>query len=315
MKTTVILCIVIMVGMVAADYTSAAPDGFIPDVTVSSVSSATVTPTELDNSEGEYSHSTVTVTEPSTDDFTWSLVNWSSVSWLGAGNPLRGLDYCGYSDGYYIMSPRDGFLYIINMSDGTKHDEIPLDAANAYAYGSYPYSSVNVNDWVDNVIYHSPDLGVTWSTVTNPTNAEGRGMDCDYTAELVWETCDDYAIYSFTHGSTSGTAYDVSGSIPSQMSGLATFEYGGDTWLAVTCYISPNAYFYRVGTSTLDYMGYGELPYAATFNRSYGITYFPDSDTFFWSFKNVSNNCYLIEMSLTLTGLEQSTWGSIKSQF
>lgn len=315
MKTTVILCIVFIVGMVAADYTSAAPDGFIPDVTVSSVSSATVLPTDLDNSEGEYSHSTVTVTEPSSDDFTWNLVNWSSVSWLGAGNPLRGLDCCNYGGGNYIMSPRDGFLYMINMSDGTKYDEFPLDAANSYPYGSYPLASVNVNDWIKDVIYHSTDLGATWSTVTNPTGSNGRGLDCDYSAALVWETYINSAIYSFVHGATSGTAYDVSGSIPDQMSGLATFEYNGDTWLAVTCYNSPNSYFYQVRPGVLSYMGYGVLPYEPTFYKSYGITYFPDTDTFFWSFKNISNNCYLIEMSLTLTALEQSSWGSIKAQF
>lgn len=314
MKTTLILCIIVMVGMVAADYTSVTPDGFIPDANVPAVSSVTVLTTDMDNSEGENSYSTVTELEPPLDGFAWTEVNWSHLAWLG-GSSLRGLDYCGYSGGYYIMSPRDGWLYIIKMTDGTKYDEIPLAAANGSPYGSYPWSSVNVNDWVDNVIYHSTDLGVTWSTVTNPTGNNGRGMDCDYDGNLVWETYSSSAIYSFTTGSTSGTAYDVSGSIPSQMSGLATFEYNGETWLAVTCYNSPNSYFYQVLPGVLNYMGYCELLYASAFEKSYGITYFPDTDTFFWSFKNNVGNCYLIEMSLTLTGLERSSWGSIKAQF
>ncbi len=317
MKMTLVLGLLLMIGMVLAGNNNAtAPDGFVSgdiDPVYSDISS--IICTEDDNTEGEYTfeRSTIPIT-PGTDAFSFVEVNWSFLgSWLGAGNSLRGLDICIYRSTERVMSPRDS-LYFVNLDDGTKVDAIRLDPANSNAYGCYPYGSINVSDWGNSNIFHSSDLGANWTPYANPTGTNGRGMDVDNAASLVWETYSAGSVYSFYHLSPTGTSYDVSDVISDHMSGLAVYENGGNHFLVINTYNSNCAYLFDLNNN-LNYLGTAAYPYASTFNKSYGLTYSNTRDTFFWSFKNSSNNCYLIELQLDITNLEQSTWGEIKSSF
>jgi hypothetical protein len=312
MKNYLILALVLMVGMVTANDNSAAPDGFVPEIG-SSVASGVPQITVDDGTDGEYitSARTAPYVPSGTDGFTFTVVNWSLVSWLGTGNPLRGLDIVSYS-GENVMSPRDS-LYIVNIDNGTKIDAFPLASANTYAYGSYPYSSINTNDCSNTNMYNSVNIGASWTAHGNPAGDDGRGMDVNYSTSTVWETYSNQGVYSFSHLSSTGTFHDLSADLPGQLSGLTIYNHGGYNYLVVTAYSYNYAYFFDMDNN-LNYIGAAAFPYG-TFYKSYGIAYCSSRDTFFWSFKNTSNNCYLIELQLDVTSLDQSTWGDIKSSF
>jgi len=54
-------------------------------------------------------------------------LNCFSVDWLGAGNPLRGLDHILFFSEDAVMSPCDS-VYFISLDDGSKLLGIELDS-------------------------------------------------------------------------------------------------------------------------------------------------------------------------------------------
>ena len=233
-----------MVGILVANDNSSAPDGLVSGTMNSFDSSVPVVPfTAEDNSMEGYSE--VSVIPPTgTDGFTFTIVNWSYFNWFGSF--CRGLDAVAHSGVERLMCPSisSDSLYIINMDDGTLIDKLPLDPGNTGGWGSYPYVSANVNDYTNSSLFNSTNLGVNWTVYTNPSGSSGRGMDVDYSTDLVWETSSSSGVYSFTHLASSGTYYDLSAVIPEQMSGLAVYENGGNHLLIVNTYNSTSAYFF-----------------------------------------------------------------------
>jgi len=317
MKLTCILGLVLMIGILAANDNSSAPDGFIPGTLNSFNSSVPVVQsTTVDNSMEGNSGLPSIPPVTGTDAFSFTVVNWSVFNWFGPY--CRGLDVVSHGGGDLLMAPSisSDTLYFINFNDGTLNDKIPLDPGNSGGWGSYPYASVNVNDYTNSSIFNSGDLGVSWTPYTNPSGSSGRGMDVDYSTNLVWETSSSDGVYSFAHLASTGTYYDISTYIPEQMSGLAVYDDGGGNHLLIiNTYNSGYAYFFDLDNN-LNYLAAVAYPYESFTEHSYGLTYSDERDTFFWAYKDANNtNCYLVEMELDLTSLEQSTWGDIKSSF
>ncbi len=100
----------------------------------------------------------------------------------------------------------------------------------------------------------------------------------------------------------------------SQMSGLAVFPYNGNLGIFVTVYHSQDWFLYEFNGSSLTYIGSGN-PGVSDVTDSHGISYHPDTDTFFWSYNVSETNKWIAEVQFTETSLEQSSWGSIKAQF
>lgn len=315
MKMYFMFVLVLTTGMIVADDTSIVPPGFIPGNIDSYSSNLLIEPhISGDNTCGDLfpdGHSIPSVPR-GTDAFSFSEVNWSPFNLYGAGNPLLGLDMVTWS-GDKVMTPMDS-VYLLNPDDGTKFIALPLDPSNSYPFGCYVYSSINTNDYSNSSIYYTPDIGVTWTTTTNPSGSLGRGMDADFTTGLIWETYYNTGVFSFLHQSSTGTFHDLSAYIPGQLSGLTTYDNGGCKYLVINTYSSNYAYFFDLDDN-LNFLGTAEYPYPTAFYKSYGLAYSPTRDTFFWSFKNTSDYCYLIELQLSTTSLEQSTWGEIKSSF
>jgi len=317
MKRALIVGLVLAVAILSANDNSSAPDGFVPENTNSFDSSMPVESfSSVDNSmwvDNSGSRAIVPVLS-GTDAYTFTVVNWSNFDWFGPY--CRGLDVVSHGGTLMLMSPSisSDSLYFINFSDGVMNGKIPLDPANTGGWGCYPYGSVNVNDYTNSSMFNSTDLGVSWTPYTNPSGSNGRGMDADYTTNLIWETYGSSGVYSFSHLASTGTLYDISTHIPGLMSGLTVYDKGGYHLLFINTYSTGYAYIFDLDNS-LNYLGTAVYPYQSTTANSYGLTYSDTRDTFFWAFKDTNGHCYLVELELTLTSLERSTWADIKSSF
>lgn len=319
MKTSIILTLVLMFGMLVASDNSSTLDGIIPvnvNSAVSSSSIATFAAYDIPMDDAGVEEEEVFPVPSGTDAFEFTVINTSSVSWIGSF--CAGLDDVNYGGTDMLMSPTTFYdsLYFINYADGTKNDALALSSPNTAPWGCYQYEGLNINDYSDSVIYSTTDLGVSWTSYANPAGSIGRGMDFDYENSLVCETCSDQGVYSFSHLSTSGTFYDLSASIPSQLSGLAVYEHDGFHYLVINRYSpGPNAsaYFFDLDDN-LNFLGIAEYPFSVDCDNTYGLTYCDSRDSFFCIY-NDGTDSWLVELQLTVGSLEHSTWGEIKSSF
>ncbi len=158
--------------------------------------------------------------------------------------------------------------------------------------------------------------GSTWNVAfPNPAGSHGRGMDFQNDGNYIWETYSSsisHRIYRIDETGSS-TSYAVP-EIPSQMSGLTVFPYNGNLGIFVTCYDFQEWLLYEFDGSTMTYIGSGN-PGLSNFTQSLGLTYYPDTDTFFWSYIVYGTIRWIAEIQFTESALEQSTWGSLKTQF
>ena len=316
MRLNFLLFVLIVTSVLAfAGENSIVPPGPEPGFIETESSDITTTCSQLiSNSDGENDSSSDNPVVPAgSRAFSFSGLNCFSVDWLGAGNPLRGLDHVIFFSDDAVMSPRDS-VYFISLDDGSKLLGIELDSENETTWGCYACAGIAVGDWQDNTLYFTENMGITWNTFGNPAGSEGRGMDMDYYTFTVWETHGSTTLYAFDHSSPVGTAYDVSSVIADQMSGLAVYNNGDDNWLLVNTYNSDCSYIFDLDDS-LNFLGTAAFPYSSNFSKSYGLTYTDTRDTFLWSYKDNSDNCYLVELELEISALEQTTWGTIKSIF
>ncbi len=177
------------------------------------------------------------------------------------------------------------------------------------SYGWY------ANTWANsNMHYRS---GSSWGVpFANPAGTYGRGMDYQNSGDYIWETYSSsstHRLYRITDTGSS-TYWNLGTLVPSQMSGLAVFPYNGNLGIFITCYGGQDWFLFEYTGSTMYYIGTGS-PGLSSFTSSYGMTYHPDTDTFFWSYVVYGSNRWIAEISFSESSLQQSTWGSIKTQF
>lgn len=175
-------------------------------------------------------------------------------------------------------------------------------------YGWYANSFAN-----SNMHYYSGSWSIAFA---DPAGQNSRGMDYWNDQNYIWETCSsgsDHRLYRID-GSGNSIWFDVSSTIPGQMSGLAVFPYGSNLGIFVTCYDSQEWFLYEYTGSYITYKGSGD-PGMTSFTKSYGLTYNPEIDKFYWSYVVYGTLRWIAEVEFSETSLEQATWGSIKTQF
>ena len=64
----------------------------------------------------------------------------------------------------------------------------------------------------------------------------------------------------------------------------------------------------------MGYLGSAPCPVSGIV-YSYGLAYANTNEHFYWSFLDSSSNYHLVEFSFSITALERSSWGAIKSSF
>ena len=167
-----------------------------------------------------------------------------------------------------------------------------------------------LNAWSDGSMHYYSSS--TWSVAfANPAGTSGRGMSFEVDDNHLWETNSSSGVYRISMAGVgeSFSTPEVSG----QMSGIATFQHGGNTWVAVACYYDAFVYFYEYTGSALNYIGSANTNLSG-FNIVTGLTYSNSSDTFFIAYE-MPTAWWVAELDYSITALERDTWGSIKSQF
>lgn len=207
---------------------------------------------------------------------------------------------------------------LIRLYDATSASPIgtfALDAINNTCFGiawnnNPETDAYYTNDWSNGNLFYTEDYGTTWTTETNPAGSDARGMDFDGTD--YWTTNDTGGgLWRFQPGvSAENIAIPE---VTDQPSGLAVFPYGSNLGVAVGCYTVPSIYFYEWDGSTMSCLGSAACPADVMF--SLGLAYAETSGTFFWIYWDNSLNTHLAEFSFSITSLESSSWGSIKSSF
>ena len=207
----------------------------------------------------------------------------------------------------------------VNWTTGSQNWVIPINyggtMVNFGCAHTYPIPwDWYINAWSDGS-FHLYDPGTTsWSVpFSNPAGTAGRGMAYDDPQNEIWETDGASGVWRIDDPSGNGTFYDTP-EVPSQMSGLAIFPYGGELWIVVTIYAAPEFYFYSFTGSSLVYQGMDDLS-MTSFDLSLGLAYCQARDSFFWSYEVYGGNPWIAELDYSIAALQQSTWGTIKSQF
>lgn len=245
------------------------------------------------------------------DDITITVLNTFSCYY---SQHILGLDFSSDSSNLLFVSNLDNMLYICNPDNGNMISGISLNyATDPHPWGVCVDGAGNryLNDFTESYIYWRGTSG--WYFMDNPAGKYGHGMDFD--GSRIWETYDflPNKIVSFnTDGS--GVQFHEIPELGSECpSGLTTFPYGSDMGLVVTSYDSHYFYFYSFDGLSLTSLGFVSCPLPC--EGSIGLTYSSIRDTFFWSYKDTSDDYWITELNIEITGtaLMPVTWGSIKT--
>ncbi len=254
-------------------------------------------------------------TLPSCNDaITLNIIDTFHASSAGQ---MLGLDTQQGCNQLVVMDSNAELMRGVEMGTGNPVWTYPTPRTNTFGcchdwpvtYGWY------VNCFVDSEMYYYSSG--TWNVAfTNPAGDNGRGMDFQNDGNYIWETyssgnkrnriyrIDETGAYNF---------YSVP-DVPGQMSGLTIFPYNNNLGIFVTSYHWQEWFLYEFDGSSMTYKGSGN-PGVSGFSFSFGLAYHPDTDTFFWSYMVYDTFWWIAEVEFINTSLEQSTWGSIKTQF
>lgn len=169
------------------------------------------------------------------------------------------------------------------------------------------------NSWISSDMYYYED-GAGWSTAwANPAGTYGRGMEYNTVTNYFWQTSSSTGVYWMDEAGAN--TYFALSEPGSQMSGITVFPYNGNLGIIITTYDYQDWHFYEFEPGGgFTYLGSAN-PGISSFDGSYGITYNPDNDTFFWSYKLSGDIFWIGEYSVSGLALEKDTWGGIKSEF
>ncbi|RKZ04571.1 hypothetical protein DRQ25_16990 [Candidatus Fermentibacteria bacterium] len=223
------------------------------------------------------------------------------------------------SSSFGMMDNGDDKLRGINGNTGAEYWNVDINyGGSMFNFGlchswPSPYGWY-INAWSDSDMHYRNTSG-TWSVpFANPAGTNGRGMSFEVPDDHIWETYSQSTTFRIYRISTSGSSeYWSTPEVSGQMSGLATFQHGGNTWVAVTCYYDATLYFYEYTGSALNYIGTASTGISGQ-NLICGLTYSDARDSFFLSYE-MPSNWWVAEFDYSITALERDTWGSIKTQF
>ena len=244
------------------------------------------------------------------DAVSLTLVN----DWTLAEKAL-GLDVFIDGGSVYILGA-DNNLDIIQAYDvaGATLGAMTLDPSNSNCFGIAWNNEISSDTyytcgWSSSVLYYTDDFGSSWTTATSPSPGSARGMDFDGTD--YWCTNGSGGgLWRFQPGV--GQENIATPEVAGNPSGLTVFPYGSNLGVAVSTYSNGFIHFYEWDGSTMDYLGAAACP--ASCSSSFGLGYSSASNTIYWSYLDGSTY-HLAEFSFSITALERSSWGSIKTSF
>ncbi|MCD4708955.1 MAG: hypothetical protein K8S62_14590 [Candidatus Sabulitectum sp.] len=249
---------------------------------------------------------------PGSDDITLTLIN----NWI-LPNMALGLDVFEGPGQFHVLAvdKDNNLIRVYDAASASPLGTITMNAANNSCFGTAWNNNPDAdtyytNDWINAALFYTEDYGTTWTTETNPAGLNGRGMDFDGTD--YWQTNGTGGgLLRFQPGV--GAENIAIPEVTEQPSGITVFPCGSNLGIAVTTYMAHNIYFYEWDGSTMSYIGSAACPSSCLF--SLGLAYAETTGTLFWCYWDNSFNTHLTELSFTITSLERTSWGSIKSSF
>ncbi|MCK5842303.1 MAG: hypothetical protein KAH31_09060 [Candidatus Sabulitectum sp.] len=249
-----------------------------------------------------------------TDDISLTLLNnWTAL------DQIRGLDVYEYGS-YFVVLATDIYAMEIQSYEpatGTYLGAVDISSGNTSVYGVATQSNSDTpcfltNDFDSDTLYYSDNMGSGWSTFTNPTGIRGRGMDFDGTHYWTIDI-DNGGLWRFQPGGSQQN-FPTPELTASSPSGVTTFPYQGNTWIAIAPYSNHFIYFYKWNGTAISFMGYASIPLGGSY-YSLGLAYAETNGHMYWSYYAGSGETHLAELSFEITALERSSWGSIKHSF
>ncbi len=243
--------------------------------------------------------------------------NAITLTILNTYQPSYAQHYLGiecFDDVLLFVSSLDNKVFIADPSDLSYVGEV---ARPGGMYGfdvAWDGSEYYINGWgATTVIYHSDGVS-GWTSFSNPSGANGRGMFYDAEDMYLWESNSSTNIYRFDTDGTGAVSYPLSG-VSDQVSGLTwgpgfpTDDFGS---LIVTHYNTPVMEFYMYTGAGLTLVETVACP-DPTATKSYGLGWCESRGTLFWSYQN-STGYHISEVQVDMGGaLDQDTWAGIKS--
>ncbi len=227
-----------------------------------------------------------------------------------------GLDVLEGAGAFILLAadPVKGHIMTYDPDNADPLMSFDLDSQNGNCFGIVCNNNPDTdtyytNDWSSSSLYYTENFGSTWTTETNPAGNSARGMDFDGTD--YW--CTNGAnggLWRFQPGT--GQENIAIPEVTGNPSGLTVFPYGSNLGVAVATYTGGFIYFYEWDGSTMDYLGAAACP--ASCSSSFGLGYSSASNTIYWGYLDGSTY-HLAEFSFSITALERSSWGSIKTSF
>lgn len=250
---------------------------------------------------------------PPAANITLTLVNTFPA--YGEGSSSRALGLAVHDDGMIAgVNNIDGRAYYYLPETGAVVGYATLHPANTKCFGLAIHQwgpaewTYLTNDWSLSNFFYTEDYGLTWTWITDPSGESGRGMDYDGTH--YWSTLGTGSLIRLALGG-SHIVYPVP-ETSGQLSGLAVFPHEGATAVAVTSYVAQGIWFYQFTGLSLQYMGYGQLPFSYAVNL-YGLAYSAQSDCLHLSF-STATGYYICQLEFEIAqSLTPATWASIKA--
>ncbi len=172
------------------------------------------------------------------------------------------------------------------------------------------------NSWNTSDIYRwEPDSRGWTVAFPNPAQTLGRGLAFDTESGCIWEADHAYGLHRIDESGNS-TLYQPSWLLGA-ISGVSLFPYGDDLGIVIAYYDFYYFHFFSFDGASLDYIGEASA-YVYNFTDSYGITYNPVTDTFYWSHEIYPSDRRIAELDYEFTtpsSLTPCTWADIKTAF
>jgi hypothetical protein len=230
------------------------------------------------------------------------------------------LSYVDYGDNLAFRSNADGKIYFADPDDGSYCGEIPIPAGCVgFGFELWDDSEYYLASDSEGLIYHG-DGASGWDDFANPAGTGGSALTWDFwgsTNELI-EACSSADQICVFDTSGAGAEFYTLPGITGTISGLAAHQVTTDGpasapfALVVTCSDNPMFYFFHgYGGS---YYQYDQEPCPVAVQQSLGLAYFPDRQSFFWSYRGADGEYYVSELFIPILGaLDEATWAEIKT--
>lgn|GEM_PF-3508045 len=232
---------------------------------------------------------------------------------------MLGLDYDDHDDLLGLMDNDSSYIRAVETGTGTESwsEAVPYSETFGTCHDlTYPYGWW-VNSWATGNLYYWDGVDSWGAVYANPAGDDGRGMDFDESG-YIWQAATNstpsVGLYRINAATGTSEYFDLlGGPIVSRLSGLTYIPYAPHPMLVVTCYTSPDWYFYEYDGTDLSLIGTA-IPQVSDFDGSRGLTFSSDTGTIFWSYKTTTSR-WIAEVEFNSGALQQSTWGNIKTQF